>query len=240
MSEQRTHLPVGAGSAGDEVVAQLAASVIVVRGQPLEVLLMRRTDASTFVPGAWIFPGGSIELSDEAMADELALTRPEDRMKVTATRELLEESGIWLGAREAGAVALRQALDADNSQLTASLLRPAIGRLVWTARWITPTGMPKRYDTYFYIASVEEDEKASPDHVEGMELRWLTPDNALQLNRAGELPMVLPTVKNIAALRGFATPEALIASRAGVDVRPIQPRLVFENGRKRIAMPDEA
>ena len=39
-------LPTGAGASGD-VVPHPAASVILLRGEPFEVLMMRRTEAST-------------------------------------------------------------------------------------------------------------------------------------------------------------------------------------------------
>jgi len=37
-----------------------AASAIVLRDGPLEVLMMRRPARSSFVPDAWVFPGGAV------------------------------------------------------------------------------------------------------------------------------------------------------------------------------------
>jgi len=59
-----------------------AASVIVLRDAPVEVLLLRRSDKSSFVPGAWVFPGGAIEANEE--------------MRDAAVRETFEECGIAL------------------------------------------------------------------------------------------------------------------------------------------------
>src|SRR3972149_2846563 len=60
-------LPLGAGTA-EEVPPRPAASVIVMRGEPFEVLFLRRTDASTFVPGSWVFPGGTLDDVDREVA----------------------------------------------------------------------------------------------------------------------------------------------------------------------------
>ena len=41
--------------------------------------------------------------------------------------------------------------------------------------------------------------------------------------------MVFPTIKNLEALRGFDSADALIASRRGAEIKAIEPVLV--NGR---------
>src|SRR4051812_31084751 len=51
-------LPRGAGSAG-EVPIVPAASVILLRDDPFEVLMIRRHIKSSFVPDTWVFPGGA-------------------------------------------------------------------------------------------------------------------------------------------------------------------------------------
>ena len=47
-----------AGSMLTEAVTPLpAASAIVLRDEPFEVLMLRRHEKSSFVPNAWVFPG---------------------------------------------------------------------------------------------------------------------------------------------------------------------------------------
>src|SRR5438477_10088081 len=86
-------LPRGAGEA-DEVPPVPAASVILLRDSPLEVLMIRRHAKSSFVPDAWVFPGGVVEASDYDLGDGTEV----GTMRVAAVRELFEESGIWLSA----------------------------------------------------------------------------------------------------------------------------------------------
>jgi 8-oxo-dGTP pyrophosphatase MutT (NUDIX family) len=79
-----------------------AASLILLRGggrhgeRRLEVLLLRRSPDARFMPGVWVFPGGTVDSSDTG-DDEAA-------HRACAVRELGEEAGIEL-ADEAGVLA---------------------------------------------------------------------------------------------------------------------------------------
>jgi len=219
-------LPRGAGDAA-EVPPIPAASVIVLRDSPLEVLMIRRHSKSSFVPDAWVFPGGVVEASDRAET-ELAT------MRIAAARELFEESGIWLGAPLVDAEDKRRKLLAGEIAF-ASLLDESpleLEKLVWTSRWITPVGVPKRFDTYFFLAVVDRHAIASAENVEAVEVIWIAPAEAIE-----KLQIVFPTQKNLEALAGFTAAEELLASRRGVDVETTRPVLVVEDGKKKIILP---
>jgi 8-oxo-dGTP pyrophosphatase MutT (NUDIX family) len=74
-----------------------AASVVLLRRggkhsqRALEVLMLRRSEEAKFMPGVWVFPGGSL---DEADGPE------EAGLRACALRELAEEAGIKLDAGE--------------------------------------------------------------------------------------------------------------------------------------------
>jgi 8-oxo-dGTP pyrophosphatase MutT (NUDIX family) len=57
----------------------------------LEVLLLKRTESAKFMPGVWVFPGGSVDDGDG---------EDEARFKACALRELEEEAGIALSEAE--------------------------------------------------------------------------------------------------------------------------------------------
>ena len=66
-----------------------AASVLLLRDDPLEVLMILRHEKSSFVPGAWVFPGGAVDPSDgEPGTLEAA--------RNAAVREVFEETAIRL------------------------------------------------------------------------------------------------------------------------------------------------
>lgn len=222
-------LPRGAGDSG-EVPTVPAASVILLRDSPLEVLMIRRHAKSTFIPDAWVFPGGVVEASDHDLGDGTEL----GTMRVAAARELFEESGIYLGATLADADEKRRALLAGETTF-ASIVDEApldLSTLVWTSRWITPIGVPKRFDTYFFLAAVGRDIVASVENVEAVEVVWISPAEAI-----GKLQIVFPTLKNLEAIAGFTSAEELLSSRRGMEIATTKPVLIVEDGRKKIILP---
>src|SRR5688572_29652974 len=83
-----------------------AATVILMRkggrhdSQGLEVLLAQRNPGSRFMPGVWVFPGGSIGEEDGAPPGASTEEIPELAYRTGALRELEEEVGLSLGGPE--------------------------------------------------------------------------------------------------------------------------------------------
>jgi len=227
-------LPAGAGTAR-EVVPIPAASVLLLRDDPLEVLMIRRHERSSFVPNAWVFPGGAVDEADAALSDGSIV----NTMRVAAARELFEETGIWLG------LPLRDCEEKRRRLLNSSIpFRELfaegpidIERLVWTARWITPIGVPKRFDTYFFLACVGRDAVASADQTEAVEVTWISPGRAVERHMSGQFPLVFPTLKNLEAIVGFASSGQLIETRRNAEIATTRPILLVENGEKTIVLP---
>jgi 8-oxo-dGTP pyrophosphatase MutT (NUDIX family) len=71
-------------NSGRPTEPRVAATVILLRGgaERLEVLLVRRNPASRFMGGAWVFPGGALDGSEDPRA--------------AGVRELFEEAGVEL------------------------------------------------------------------------------------------------------------------------------------------------
>ena len=96
--------------------------------------------------------------------------------------------------------------------------------LVLVSRWITPTPLPKRFDTWFFAGLGDE----APIEVDGAEIhdhRWITPAAALAAQRAGEIELPPPTYVTITRLaeHGYAA-DALAAFARG-PVQTFEPRL---------------
>ena len=227
-------LPAGAGTAR-EVVPIPAASVLLLRDDPLEVLMILRHERSSFVPNAWVFPGGAVDEADAALSDGSIV----NTMRVAAARELFEEAGIWLG------LPLRDREEKRHRLLEGSIpFRELfaegpidIERLVWTARWITPIGVPKRFDTYFFLACVGRDAVATAEQTEAVEVTWISPGRAVERHMSGEFPLVFPTLKNLEAIVGFASSAQLIEARRNAEIATTRPVLIVENGQKKIVLP---
>ena len=56
---------VGRGEQGDEATPSQAATVMLVRGEPLEVFMIERASTMDFAPSTWVFPGGRVDVADE-------------------------------------------------------------------------------------------------------------------------------------------------------------------------------
>jgi len=93
--EERRRGPAEAPNLGEPATPRPAASVVLLRRggkhgeRALEVLLLKRTEEAKFMPGVWVFPGGSV---DDADGED------EARFKACAVRELEEEAAIALPA----------------------------------------------------------------------------------------------------------------------------------------------
>jgi len=233
-------LPGGAGEAG-EVPALAAASVLLLRegAGAMEVLMIRRHAGSSFVPNAWVFPGGVTDPIDGQLAAVVADGSPLATMRLTAVRELFEEAGVWLGGPLGDAARKRERALAGEPVLRELLAEAPVSleNLVWTSRWITPLGIPKRFDTYFFLARAADGAEATAEQVEAVEVLWITPEKALARHAAGTLQMVFPTIKNLEAIAGFASIAELLESRRGIDIQPIQPVLVVEGRERKLVLP---
>jgi 8-oxo-dGTP pyrophosphatase MutT (NUDIX family) len=94
---ERQRGPAEAPNHGTPATPRPAASVVLLRRggkhaqRALEVLLLKRTEKAAFMPGAWVFPGGSVDPADG---------EGPDGFRACAMRELQEEAGIELPADE--------------------------------------------------------------------------------------------------------------------------------------------
>jgi len=219
-----------------------SATIMMLRQRPagLEVFMVVRHHQIDFASGALVFPGGKADPQD--FDDDLIPHldgAPEDvdmrAIQVSAIREAFEECGILL-AREEGQARLvsaerlrqledyRTSLHRGDVPLKAFVenerLRLACDQLVHFAHWVTPTMLPKRFDTHFFLAEAPEDHLAVHDGHESVDSVWITPADALDGARSGKYTIIFPTLRNIEKLAEHHTVEAAIeAARKSRIVR---------------------
>ena len=196
----------------------------------------RRSLRASFIPWAYVFPGGAVaaagashdhpSLCDES-AQELArrvgvVTEVGDQalgFAVAALRECFEECGLWLGAPDhhapegGGFEALRARLHAGESLATlvaASGTRLITSGLQPWSRWVTPVGLPKRFDTLFFVARTPVGQVPEVDAGETTTLAWVNPPTALEMREKGEFPMEFATASTLESLRPFASAQPLL------------------------------
>jgi 8-oxo-dGTP pyrophosphatase MutT (NUDIX family) len=131
----------------------------------------------------------------------------------TAVRELEEEAGVVIG---------------DPSALAA-----------WS-RWITPAQVKIRFDTWFYVAAAPEGADPRCDGEECVDVRWLTPQEALDAFQRDELMLVFPTIRHLHELAMIESVDDALASARQRRIQPVEPRVVLDTGGvARVLMPGE-
>jgi 8-oxo-dGTP pyrophosphatase MutT (NUDIX family) len=122
----------------------------------------------------------------------------------------------------------------------AGIAIPDATALVPYSRWITPSVVKIRFDTWFFLAPVPYETEPRIDGGECVDWRWCTPQAALDACAAGELQLVFPTIKHLEQLAGFPHADALVAHARQQRVEPIEPRVVLEGEVARVLLPGDA
>jgi glyoxylase-like metal-dependent hydrolase (beta-lactamase superfamily II)/8-oxo-dGTP pyrophosphatase MutT (NUDIX family) len=205
---------------------RFAATVLLLRDTPegLEVLMTRRSSKASFVPGAFVFPGGGIDAADgcchaitqrRATQNDAALTQA-----VAAIRESFEELGVLLARHADGSWATQAELDAMDrqgdfaAQCAARGLTLAASDMYVLARWITDRDLPKRFDVPFLVARVPPEQTPVADETEQFEPVWVRPGDALARHQAGTFFMIFPTIRTLERLQNLATVDAVLQACA--------------------------
>lgn len=216
-----------------------AATVLLCRDAPqLEVFLLQRNLGSVFAAGAHVFPGGAVDDEDDLAAPRVRAMPPgpaevPDRFLVAAIREAFEEAGVLL-ARDtrtgapvdtARLAAARDALRRGRRtfpELVDELgVRLDLDALTPMARFVTPPGAPRRYDTWFFVAAAPAGHQYRHDEDETVASVWMRPDVALGADRRGEVWLVEPTRWTLEAIAAFARSDDLLrAARVAWAAHP--------------------
>jgi 8-oxo-dGTP pyrophosphatase MutT (NUDIX family) len=239
-----------------------AATVILVRDAPQsdggwELFMVRRPVRSEFAADVYVFPGGKIDEADRspAPAASLDVNLPGDApdppaFRVCAIRELLEEAGVLLAVSASGATVQADALrsfrwslrggEIDLWEIARSAnLKLAVSELHPFARWITPEAMPRRYDTWFYLARFPDGQTPRHDEVETVDSLWITPREALRRAQTGDFPLVFVTEHHLGRMAQYDSIDDLMDSVTDSDLRPVMPRVVQREGRTVFVLPGE-
>lgn len=227
-----------------------AATVMLVRdtAEGIAVFLMRRHSAMEFAAGVMVFPGGGVD--DRDRNADIAWTGPApawwaqrfgidadlaEALVCAAARETFEESGVLFAGPDSDpygivgdasvyrdyrvALADRSLSFADflrreNLVLRADLLRP------W-ANWVTPQAeRTRRYDTYFFVGSLPEGQRADGENTESDRAGWVTPQTAIDDFAAGRTFLLPPTWTQLDSLTGHSVADVLAVQRQIVAVQP--------------------
>lgn len=187
-----------------------AAAMILLRDpDDPKVFWVKRGKTMAFMANYHAFPGGQRDAADAEVQVLNAENIPDAVMRVTAIREIFEETGALIARgvenlspeRRAamrdelhtGQASFKELLEREGLALDANLLIEA-------PRWVTPETSPRRYNTRFFAAWLPEGQETEviPGELEDGE--WLRPKEALQKWIDGDCLIVTPIFSAIQTL----------------------------------------
>ncbi|WP_042579862.1 NUDIX hydrolase [Variovorax paradoxus] len=235
----------------------------------LEALMLRRAEkANDQNSGASVFPGGVLDAHDRHLhplctglddaAASVRLAVPEGGLDfyAAAIRECFEEAGLLfandarnrpvqlidlpLGELATMRDAAEQGTDALLAMCSRHGWRLAGDRVVYFGHWLTPPGMPRRFDTRFFVALMPAGQEVRPDGRETVEHMWLRPADALDPARGLKLMNV--TRRVLQQLDAFNRADEFMAHARQLREIPLNmPRLADgPEGRRAVNIEEPA
>lgn len=224
----------------------------------LDVYLLRRHVGMAFAAGMSVFPGGGVDPRDAELDLSLwAGPSPQEwaeRMDCTveqavellcaAVRETFEESGVLLAGTADAVVADttgddwekdRAALEAHELSMTEFLTRRGLvlrtDLLSVLGGWLTPNFEPKRYLTWFFVATLPEGQVTRDVSTESDQVEWFPVREAIKLADAKQMMLLPPTYATMCELYDACSAEEALAHARDLPFEMIEPTFNPENNR---------
>lgn len=247
--------------------ARLSATVLLLRDRVaggLELFMVRRALQASFMPGAYVFPGGQVDLADGqaesicapvdwgALGKRLGLTaRVVQAVLVAGVRECFEEAGVLLAhgpalANAAGwadLAAERFAVRAGRRRLLDLAqeqgLSLAVDRCAVFAHWITPAAQAKRFDTYFLVVPHPAGQDPLHDKSETIASTWIAPREALERHQQREFPLAPPTFYTLGELSAYTSTQEVLEAAPQRALPALEPRMELLAGESTMLFPGD-
>lgn len=232
-----------------------AATVVLLRdgSSGPEVYLLRRQTTMAFAAGMCVFPGGCVDPRD--FAEDVAWAGPSVSSWATtlgclpelaralvcaAVRETFEESGVLLAGPSADTVvedttgddweADRVALESRELSMTDFLVRRGLVLRTdllgaWSG-WLTPVFEPKRYRTWFFVATLPGSQVTRDVSSESSSVTWLPSMSAVEAVEAGEMLMLPPTYLTCLEVATLGSSAAALDSARERTVEIFTPEVI--------------
>jgi len=248
----------------NSVPARPSATIMLVRdgAHGIEVFMVVRDRPMDGAMGAVVFPGGKIDDEDRHAESWGHLippqTHPELPYWLAAMRETFEEAGVVIARPEGSAtgdiapeharrmvVAHRDRL-LDRKITFADIIRteklvPALDHMVHFAHWQTPLGLPKRFDTHFFLVSAPAGQEPIHDGREMVDCFWIPPGQIVDEAASGKRTLVPATRLNLELLAESASvAEAMTRARARSVVMVRPERFKTDSGTWAVRIPADA
>ncbi|WP_052353698.1 NUDIX hydrolase [Neobacillus jeddahensis] len=211
------------------------ASTVVLMDDFAKVYLTKRPETMKFMGGVYVFPGGTVDQSDDVLGRESLIvgTYPNSfsiAHCIAAARELFEEVGVLVCKGSNGAtVHLSEETAREYRRLLIKRemtfldflqtegLQLDLEQLTYIGHIITPKQSPIRFDTRFFLTQLPTGQTTTPDRYEISDAKWITPTDALAAFRNGDISLVPPTIHTLRTLIHYQEGGQLIMPEFNVS-----------------------
>jgi 8-oxo-dGTP pyrophosphatase MutT (NUDIX family) len=234
-----------------------------------QCFMVRRHIRSDFAADVFVFPGGKVDLSDSTQPPEKHREQLQEvklppginsldawtSLEFAAIRELFEEAGVLLARDASGSMVrmigdsarkfeeYRRELNAREITLgeilTREELQAAASHLHPFSRWITPEPLPRRYDTWFFVAEMPDSQAPLHDAHETTDSTWISPTAALKGYLSGTFPLVFATEKQLERMSRYPTIDSLVEGISAADLEPVLPKIVGPEAQMTFLLPGD-
>ncbi len=210
-----------------------ASTTMLLRDAPggVEVLMLKRSQASAVLGGVYVFPGGKVDAADRAPARL-------ESLEESAESLLLRSGQGGLAADEAAAFFVA----AQRETREECGVHVPLAQLVAWSRWTTPvlsSFMKRRFDTLFFAAEMPKGQQALHDDHEAVASDWLAPREALRRYWALEIDMAPVQVMSLVDLSRFSSVDHALSVGRGRPAPHIHPEPFEEDAVRVLAYPGD-
>jgi 8-oxo-dGTP pyrophosphatase MutT (NUDIX family) len=200
---------------------RLSASIVLLKRQPkssnFKILFVERSK-SISSPGMFTFPGGVYDKLNDSSC-----------LRMTALRELFEETGILFGFPKDMSNNLRANFENERNNLRNGEIQfnnllnkydinltSEMKSLKHFTTFITPDFAKPKFITPFFVKDISDDMSCcdimKPDLTETQSLKWLTPSEAIERNNIGKMKYLPPQAYIVQLLNQYKTLDNVMSS----------------------------
>jgi hypothetical protein len=100
--------------------------------------------------------------------------------------------------------------------------------------------MPKRFDTWFFLAAAPPEQAGAHDGKESTDSIWVSPREALAGGESGRFKLPFPTTRNLIRLGKQSSVRAALNDSKGRKIVTVMPVMTKLNGGRQLRIPIEA
>lgn len=197
------------------------ASTVVLMDHLSKVYMTKRPDTMKFMGGYYVFPGGSVDSTDDIQANNKFITgKRNDSFTighyVAAARELFEEVGVLVCKKKDGTpVHLDEKVEMEYRRLLINReisflqllqkeeLQFPLESLAYIGQIVTPDISRIRFDTRFFLSYLPKGQTPKPDPNEISEACWMDPADALNAYKQGDISLAPPTIHTLKTIINY-------------------------------------